>query len=119
MPKKILYLDQNFVSNLAKVENTPDWKDSRREYYEKLLALIRTKVNQNRLACPTSYFHREESEQSDRVKDIVWHVVEELSQGISFHHSSQIFFGQIVIAAYEYCGKDPPPKEYEGYQQSL
>ena len=65
MLKKILYLDQNFVSNLAKVENDPDWKDPGREYFQALLALLRSKVKENRLACPTSYFHREESEQSN------------------------------------------------------
>jgi hypothetical protein len=108
MPKQILYLDQNFVSNLAKVENSPDWKDSYRTYFEELLAVIRAKVNQNRLACPTSPFHREESEQSDRVKSIVWYVVEELSQGLSFHYSTQIFHEQIASASYAYCGKEPP-----------
>ena len=108
MPKQILYLDQNFLSNVAKVENTPDWKDSQREYYEKLLSVIRVKVNQNSLVCPTSPSQREESEESNRVKDIVWPLVEELSHGLSFHHPIQIFNNQVALAAYTYCGKEPP-----------
>jgi hypothetical protein len=108
MPKQILYLDQNFVSNLAKVENSPDWKDSQREYYRELLGLIRVKVNQNRLTCPTSHFHRNESEQSDRVKNIVWYVMEELSRGLSFRYDTEIFLDQIALAAYNYCGNTPP-----------
>jgi hypothetical protein len=108
MPKQILYLDQNFLGNLAKVENILNWKDPQRGYYEKLLAVIRVKVNQNRLACPTSPFHREESEQSNRTNDIVWPLVEELSQGLSFHYPIQIFNNQIALAAYTYCGKEPP-----------
>lgn len=108
MSKKILYLDQNFVSNLAKVENLPGWTDSHRGYYERLLALLRSLVAQNRLACPTSYFHREESEQSNKVKSFIWHVVEELSHRLSFNNPSDIHFGQIALAAYSYCGRTPP-----------
>jgi hypothetical protein len=107
-PKQILYLDQNFLSNLAKVENILDWKDPQRGYYERLLYVIRAKVNQNRLACPTSPSQREESEQSNRIKGIVWPLVEELSHGLSFQHPIQIFNNQIVLAAYTYCGKEPP-----------
>ena len=109
MPKKILYLDQNFVSNLAKVENDPGWKDPSRNYYEALLAALRSKVNQNRLACPTSDFHRKESEQSSKVKDFVWLLVEELGRGLSFNSSTQVQFGQIALAAQKYCAKSLPP----------
>ena len=106
--KSILYLDQNFVSNLGKVENDPSWKDPHRDYYSKLLNLIRTKVNQNRLACPTSYFHREESEQSTRVKGYVWHLVESLGYGLAFRSSEEIHYDQLASAAYSYSGRQGP-----------
>ena len=88
MRKKIIYLDQNFVSNLAKVENVPSWKDHNREYYKTLLGILRYKVSENRLACPTSNFH---------------HTVERLSRKLSFHSGTEIRFAQIALAAHTYC----------------
>ena len=105
MKKSILYLDQNFVSNLAKAENVPSWKDQLRDYYQGLLQLLRTKVSQNHLACPTSYFHRQESEQNDRVKGHTWPLVECLSHGLSFNSLPKIHLSQIASAAYAYAGK--------------
>ena len=103
MKKTILYLDQNFASNLAKVESLPGWKDPEREYYEGLLALLRSLVAQDRLACPTSYFHREESERGKRVREFNWQVVEELSHGLSFK-SYTTSWAQMASAAHAYCG---------------
>ena len=107
MQKEILYLDQNFVSNLAKVEYSPGWKHSSGAYYAGLLALLRPNIHNNRLACPTSYFHREESEQSDRVRGIVWQLVDELSRGLSFNLSTVVHFNQIAAAALKYGGHPP------------
>lgn len=106
MTKTILYLDQNIVSNLAKVGNVPDWKDSLKDFYSSLIQLLKTKVNQNRLACPTSNFHRQESEQNARFKDHVWHFMERLSHSLSFNSFVQIANSQLASAAYAYAGKD-------------
>jgi hypothetical protein len=105
MPKQILYLDQNFISEMAKAE---DRKDSQRQDYQKLLSIIRTKVNQNRLVCPASQFHREESAQDERIKRIVWPLVEEFSRALEFHKSTQILDNQVALAGLAYYGKEPP-----------
>lgn len=103
MKKTILYLDQNFASNLAKVENLPDWNDPQRDFYGELLKMLRLRTIEDKLACPTSPFHQEESEQGARVKDFIWHVVRQLSFGLAFLHSNKINFCQIEAAARTYC----------------
>ncbi len=97
---------QNFASNLTKVENVPGWKDPLRGFYSSLLQLLRTKIDRNRLACPTSYFHGQESEQNARVKDHVWHLMERLSHRLSFNSFIHIHGTQLASAAYAYADKD-------------
>ena len=104
MTKSIIYLDQLFVSNFAKAEYLPSWPDEQTDYYLKLLQVLRAKVNENRLACPTSPFRQQEAEQGRQVKDHVWHIVERLSRGLSFNSSNQIHFSQLASAAYEFAG---------------
>jgi len=108
MSKPILYLDQNFASNLAKVESLPEWKDPESEFYRELLDLLRSRILGDRLACPTSSFHRHESEQGARVRDFVWRTVEELSYGLSLRAFTDILYDQIAAAARAFC-KLPQP----------
>ncbi len=108
MGRVVVYLDQNFASNLAKVENLAGWNDPDRHFYRELLALLRTRAREDKLVCPTGPFHRYESEKSMRVKDFVWKLVEELSNGLSFKHGVDIYCGQVVTAALDYCGLPRP-----------
>lgn len=105
LKKSILYLDQNFISNFAKAESVPDWKDPLKAYFLELLQVLRLKVRQNRLACPTSGFHRDESSQSTRIKDHVWHLVERLCHRLEFNSSSVINMSQLAAAAYAFSGQ--------------
>ena len=105
MAKSIVYLDQLFVSSFAKAENLPGWSDDQKDYYLRLLRVLRAKVNDNRLACPTSPFHQQEAEQGRQVKDHVWHIVERLSRGLSFNSFTQIHSSQLASAAYQFSGR--------------
>jgi len=102
--KSIVYLDQNFVSNLAKGGYCEGWKDSLAAYYRQLNDLISDLTDRDIMICPTSYFHTEESELGHGVRNFMWHFVEQLGYGLSFKHSTEIMHHQIVDAARAYCG---------------
>ena len=102
--KKIVYLDQNLVSNLAKALYRSGWKDSLADFYRELHDLLSDLTDRDKLICPTSKFHSEESELGYRVKDFLWHFVEQLGYGLSFKHSAEIREYQVVAAARAYCG---------------
>jgi len=102
--KSIVYLDQNFVSNLAKERYREDWKDSLADYYRQLNDLISDLTDRDIIVCPTSSFHTEESELGQRVRSFLWHFVEQLGYGLSFKTAPEIMQHQIVAAARAYCG---------------
>lgn len=102
--KKIVYLDQNFVSNLAKALHLSGWKDSLAPFYQELYDLLSNLTDRDKLICPTSPLHRQESELGCRVKEFLWHFVEELGYGLSFKDAAEIMEHQVVAAARAYCG---------------
>ena len=102
--KKIVYLDQNFVSNLAKALYLSGWKDSLVDFYRELHDLLSDFTDRDIVICPTSPSHREESELGCRVREFLWHFVEQLGYGLSFKHSVEILEYQVVAAARAYCG---------------
>jgi len=102
--KKVVYLDQNFVSNLAKALYLSGWKDSLASFYLELHNLLSDLTDCDKLICPTSPFHREEMELGNRVKEFLWHFVEQMGYGLSFKHSAEIKNSQLFSAAQAYCG---------------
>ena len=102
--KKVVYLDQNFASNLAKARYLGDWKDPLDNFYRELYDLLSDLTDRDKLICPTSKFHSEESELGYRVKEFLWHFVDQLGYGLSFKHSAEIMEHQVVAAAQAYCG---------------
>lgn len=100
--KTILYLDQNWISELAKAKFLKDWTTQDVSVWRNLLGLINEKTLADLLICPTSYFHTNESEQGPRVKDIVWKFAEQISFGLLFNDCTQISFNQIEHAIDEF-----------------
>jgi len=97
--KKIVYLDQLFVSNLAKALYLSGWKDRLADFYRELHDLLSDLTDHDKLICPTSPFHREESEPGYRVNKFLWHFVEQLGYGLSFKPSAEIKKHQVITAA--------------------
>ncbi len=104
MVKTIVYLDQNYASSFAKAEYLDSWKDPRRADFLHTLSVLRHQTHEDKLICPTSDFHRRESERSGRVSDFVWRVVDELAFGVRFRHSYEIGFAQMANAARRHAG---------------
>jgi hypothetical protein len=103
--KKIVYLDQNFASNLAKSLYLSDWKDPLASFYRELYELLFDLTDRDLIICPTSPFHTEESELGQRVRDFIWHFVKQLGYSLSFKSYPEIMEHQIIAAADVYCNK--------------
>ncbi|MDP2731198.1 MAG: hypothetical protein Q8O55_12060 [Dehalococcoidales bacterium] len=101
--KTIVYLDQNFASNLAKSLYLDDWKDPLASFYRELYELLSDLTDRDLIICPTSHFHSEETELGNRVKEFLWHFVKQLGYGLSFKSYPEIMEQQVVTAARAYC----------------
>ena len=58
--KKVIYIDQSFVSNFAKAD------EKGLEGFKKLSELLHKGVLEEKIVCPSSWYHREESSLVDR-----------------------------------------------------
>ena len=109
--KKIVYLDQNWLSEVTKAYLVPP-RSSDNEFFAELAKLLLNGVSQGRLACPTSKFHERES-QYDRVLDAdLRSVAEQFSFGLSFNPSINVSHTQIVDAALNFSGLTSTPKPW-------
>jgi hypothetical protein len=81
MDKKIVYLDQNILSFIAKVE-LGQIKDER---VEKLSNSLKTRVQEDKILCPQSLFHTIESHlSSETLKQKIMATLKNLSCGLVF-----------------------------------
>lgn len=105
--KTVLYLDQNWLSNIAKAY-TNNSKSGEQSYYLTLSEAIQEGVRTNQLACPTSQFHETESSFSAKVRDSFWYIARRISDGLSFNSPIPIQHAQLIEAASKFAGKDLP-----------
>lgn len=115
MTKTIIYLDQNYLSNLAKAQYDDSWQHPDRHYYETLYSEIDSRVQANRVISPGSQLQDEESEQGHSVGKIVWRILRSWDLGTSFLSPPELFYAGIERAAQTYCGVVPvegEPWEY-------
>ncbi len=105
MSKVIIYLDQNFVSNMAKAR-TGSLKDQRWLYlYEILSSLVR---NQQKVVCPESLFHEIESNLYESLVQAIQQVVNDLSWGLRLRSWRVILRWQVYEAMHRFLGKQEP-----------
>ena len=105
--KPVVYLDQNWISNITKAHEESD-TFSEKDYYMGLFSAIQEGVTNNRFVCPTSSFHESEASYGSRVKDSLWYVARLLSRELSFNSSIQVNQQQLLEAAAEFAKQDLP-----------
>ena len=109
MSKVIIYLDQNFVSNMAKAR-TGSLKDQRWLYlYEILSSLVR---NQQKVVCPESLFHEIESNLSGTLVQAIQQVVNDLAWGLKLKPWQGLLRWQVYQAMHKFLGKEEPPPSW-------
>lgn len=107
MPKLIIYLDQNFVSNMAKAKflGAPGLA-SRFQEYGALYDLLKAHVDNDKVICPESLFHELETIEPNLAK-AAQTVVTRLSYGLRFRCPMEIIRFQAYRAAREFLNLHP------------
>lgn len=107
----IVYLDQNYLSNMAKARvGFIDNKDLA-EFWNSLFDSLKKAVLSDKIACPELEFHRTEAMYDRRLEEPIRCVVDELSWGLGFYPSTDVLEAQIYQAAERFLGKEPEEKE--------
>jgi hypothetical protein len=96
--KKVIYIDQCFISNFSKSDK------KQLKGFKRISELLHKAVSEEKVVCPGSWFHREESSLVDRKfeKDLK-HQLGYLGQ-VDFGPESKVESRQFNLAAKVYCG---------------
>jgi hypothetical protein len=107
----IVYLDQNYLSNMAKARLGFPMNSADSEFWRSLFDDLKAAVLANKIACPESQFQRKEARLDRRIEKVVGRIIDELSWGLEFNPWEVILRLQIEDAAYRFLGKNPPARE--------
>lgn len=105
----IVYLDQNYISNITKARLGMIKNDSAKEFWISLFKDMKNAVVANKIACPSSEFHQEEGSFDRRLELEINKTAAQLSYGLEFNEWDAILQTQIEHAAYKFLGKSLPP----------
>ena len=117
MGKKIIYLDQNYLSNMAKARAGLLRHGEANRFYTDLFDLLRQLVLAGRIICPESEFHSVEAEFDKRISEDILRTIDELSGGLHFLHMDQLIFNQVESALGEYLRT--PKKDQEWWMPAF
>jgi hypothetical protein len=104
----IVYLDQNYLSNMAKARLDFAMNNVDSEFWQSLFDDLKAAVLVDKIACPESQFHRKEARLDRRIEEAVGRIIDELSWGLELNPWEVILRLQIEDAAYKFLGKIPP-----------
>ena len=104
--KKIVCLDTNFVSDMAKAR-LGLIQDARGRLLQDVWSLLASLVSENKIVCPYGVFHDMESELcADELRNEIRGAISVLSGGIHWHHWQTILAKQVMSALHSYSGRD-------------
>lgn len=106
-----MYLDQSYLSHMAKARNSNQTSTANNEFWKKLFRDLKAAVIADKIACPSSEFHQEESSLDSRIESAIIRTASELSLGLKFRPWDNILYPLIEEAAYRFLGKTPPVTE--------
>ena len=109
--KPVIYLDQNWISEITKA-HLSSGTSMDRCYYLKLSHVIQQGVAQDKFVCPTSNFHESESTRSFELNTDLRSVDNTLSRGLSFNSHLDISHDQMLQAASAFAGVDFPSEHW-------
>ena len=104
----IVYLDQNYLSNMAKSRLGFPMNNVDSGFWRSLFDDLKAAVLANRIACPELEFQRKEARLDRRIEEAVGRIIDELSWGLEFNPWEVILRLQIEDAAFRFLGKTPP-----------
>lgn len=108
----IVYLDQNYVSHMAKARIRRIKDDDQAKFWLTLFDDLKKAVSTKNIACPKSEFHITESMFDKTLEESIINVIDELSMGLIFRSWQDILEEQIIEAAIEFLGKHSKENEW-------
>ena len=103
--KKVVYLDQNWLSDMAKAHLDSDVRVDK-PYFTELFEDIQRAILEDKIVCPTSPLHESESNLSSRLNVEIRSMNNALSRGLSFNSSEEICHKQLLEAASKFAGSE-------------
>jgi len=100
-----VYLDQNYISNLAKARNDLITDRDEAFFWNSLFNNLTEAVLLDKIICPESEFHMIEAQYNSKLERPIREVLDELSGGLRFYPWQNIFEQKIEDAAIRYLGK--------------
>ncbi len=107
----IVYLDQNYLSNMAKARIGAIKDRAVARFWSSLFDDLKEGVLANKIACPQLSFQETEARFDRRIEEPVREVIDELSWGLRFHLYQDILETQIEDVARNFVGKQPGKRE--------
>lgn len=107
----VVYLDHNYVSNMAKVKAKLIKDENQAEFWKALFEELKKAVLADKVACPESEFHSTEAMYYRKLEEPIGQVIEELSWGLRFRPWEDILWSQIEDAAKYFLGKQIDERE--------
>ena len=102
----IIYLDQNYISNMTKTRLNLLHNSSDKAFWTSLFNDLQGSVIANKLACPSSEFHQEESSIDRRIELELNKTIAQLSFGLELKPWDEILHTQIEYAACTFLNKE-------------
>ena len=109
--KKIVYLDQNWLSNMTKA-HLDGYARVDKGYFTELFKVIQGAIIEDKIVCPTSPIHESESNFSSQLSADLRSMDNGLSKGLSFNYAHEICDRQLLEAASNFAGVDIPDEPW-------
>ena len=109
--KKIVYLDQNWLSDMTKAHLDGGARVDK-GYFTELFKVMQSAIAEDKIVCPTSPLHESESNFSSKLSTDLKSMDNGLSRGLSFNYSHEICDRQLLEAASKFAGVDTPDEPW-------
>ena len=109
--KKIVYIDQNWLSDITKA-HLDGYARVDKGYFTELFKVMQEAIAEDKIVFPTSPLHESESNFSSRLSAELKSMDNGLSRGLSFNYSHEICDRQLLEAASKFVGVDTPEEPW-------
>ena len=107
----IVYLDQNYLSNMAKAQHGFIKDEDEAMFWDSLFDDLKRAVLTDRVACPEAEFHLTEAKYDKRLWEPIIEIIRIFSGGLQLRPWKSILESQVKDAVRQFLGKQPEERE--------
>ena len=107
----IIYLDQNYLSNMAKARIGRIEDDAQAKFWQSLFDDIKKAVLADKVTCPEAEFHLTEAKYDSRLWEPIIEIIRTLSGGLQLRPYKNILELQVKDAARQFLSIEPEERE--------